>query len=697
MEKQITNDLGAPRFRIDGKVVTPMLFGLSDFPAAASNTAYAQKNIKLFSEAGIDLVCIDTGLHIGWHKTSPFDTEAMIAEISSVLDANPDAKVLMRLHMNPPYWWLRDNPDECVLYRTPDGDIPGIDDGEQDRLIRNDASHHLRVSLASEKWLSEASEKLGLLCDALRGTPEGEALLGIQPACGIYGEWHQWGIDVSKPMTGHFRRYLREKYQTEDSLRAAWHSPDVTFDTAEFRPETFRPGDDGQFRDPRLSRDTMDSQESIQNTPPEAILRFCKVIKERLPGVLTGSFYGYYLGTGGNNMTIGGHLRVDKLYAAKGLIDFLCGPFCYMDNRLPEGVPMQRGLLESSRLRGMLWLTEMDQHPMSVPRLGGDLSKKAETISVLRRNVLQPLFSGQGLWFYDHRVIPKFLVDHPELAGAASLYRKTGWWEDDYLINEIAGLKKLADKLCSKKYEPVADTLIVYDTDSYFCRAKVFDYDYQIQSSVARSGVVYDGIYANELEIAELDRYKCIIFANDYMMTPERREKFRKLTAGKTRIWLYAEGYCDGETLSEKNLSETVGINLKRSEGAEKLIGCGLLDGVTADLPKDALNPFFTVDDPDAIPLGQLENGEICAAMKRQKDSSTDIWLVTPKLTRELIEPLIKQSGAHIWCDSGDPILACKGFAAINSPEGGRRVLTLPDGKEITLDLEPYTTEIIEY
>ena len=208
---------------------------------------------------------------------------------------------------------------------------------------------------------------------------------------------------------------------------------------------------------------------------------------------------------------------------------------------------------------------------------------------------------------------------------------------------------------------------------------------------------MFDSIYASELEISEIERYKCVMFVNAYMQTPEKREKYRRITAGKTRIWLYAEGYCDGKTLSENNLSETVGINLKRSEGSGKLIGCGLLDGVTADLPKDALNPFFTVDDPGAIPLGRLENGEICAAMKCAEDGSTDIWLVTPKLTRELIGPIIKQFGAHIWCGSGDPVLACGGFAAINSPEGGRRVLTLPDGQEIALDLKPYTTEIVEY
>ena len=99
-----------PALYIDGKPVTPMLFGLSDFPGAKANTAYAQRNIALFAKAGINLVNIDCSLHIGWQKTEVFQPEAIIEEIASALDANPNAKLLMRLHMNPPYWWMRDNP-----------------------------------------------------------------------------------------------------------------------------------------------------------------------------------------------------------------------------------------------------------------------------------------------------------------------------------------------------------------------------------------------------------------------------------------------------------------------------------------------------------------------------------------------------------------------------------------------------------
>lgn len=80
----------------------------------------------------------------------------------------------------------------------------------------------------------------------------------MQVACGIYGEWHQWGTDVSEPMKARFRRFLREKHRTVEALSAAWNSADVTFETEEFNPETFRPSDDGFFSDPKRSRYVMD-------------------------------------------------------------------------------------------------------------------------------------------------------------------------------------------------------------------------------------------------------------------------------------------------------------------------------------------------------------------------------------------------------------------------------------------------------
>ncbi len=67
-----------------------------------------------------------------------------------------------------------------------------------------------------------------------------------------------------------------------------------------------------------------------------------------------------------------------------------------------DGAPLQRSMLESMRLNNMLWLTEMDQHPLGTEdRIGGDPKKYDETIALLRRNFLQPLFAGEGMWYYE--------------------------------------------------------------------------------------------------------------------------------------------------------------------------------------------------------------------------------------------------------------------------------------------------------
>ncbi len=650
---------GAPRLCEDGKRLAPVLYGLSDFPAAASNTAYAAKNIAAFARAGVRLVNIDTELQLGWHKVTPFEPDAMLAEVASVTDVNPDAKVLVRLHMNPPYWWLRDHPEECVVYRTKGGDLSGIDDGGHDRLIAHDGDNHMRVSLASELWLDEASEKLSLLCDAFRENPEGEALLGIQVACGLYGEWHKWGSgdDVSEPMKARFRRFLREKYGSNEALAKAWHQPGVTFESAEYRPERFLPGDDGVFLDPRKSQNRIDSRECVQCVPAEDILRFCEVIKSKLPGVLTGAFYGYYLGTGGD------HLQVERLYASDK-VDFLCGPFCYMENRKADCVPMQRGLLESSRLRGKLWLTEMDQHPVSNPRLGGDPSLKNEAVATLRRNVLQPLLSGHGLWYYDHRVIPSMVAEHPEFKSAASIYRKVGWWEDGCLMDEIAKLERVAERIASRPYRGEADVLLVYDKKSFYYRTSGDAHEYVIHDAVARTGVAYDCIYSDELEVCEIERYKLVIMVNAYMITPENREKYRKILSGTTALWLHAAGFSDGETISCLNISRTVGMEVARKG-----------------------KNFAIVSDAEIDVLERSEDVEIVTARRGR-----DVYCTLPTPSGELIKRLVAEVGAHSYCDSGDPILAGGGVVTINAAAGGMRTLRLRSGKVIRLSLPAYST-----
>lgn len=688
----ISNEKQKPTLHIDGKEVPPVLYALSDFPAARAGTAYAQKNIARFAEAGVNLVAVDVALHRGWKRVSPFDPQPLLSELYYALRANPNAKLFLRCHLNPPYWWLRDNPDECVIYRTEEGDKPGIDDGEYDRLIQDDFNAHMRVSLASKKWMREAGEKLELFLEALKRSPEGKSVAAVQVACGIYGEWHQWGIDVGKPMCERFRDFLRETYGTEDALREAWHQPTVTFDTADFRPEYFRPADDGCYRDPAKAQDTADAQRCVQLTTAEAILFFAKRVKKIVPDVLCGCFYGYYLGTGGVRMPTEGHLDIDMIFNARGTVDFLCGPFAYKANRISNGVPMQRALLESFRLHDMLWITEMDARPEGVEQFpSGDPSRMDETLAVLYKETLKPLLGGMGFWYYDHRVVPFLVQDGYEQSPSTSIYRKDGWWEREESMRTIEKIQRLAQRITAQQYCSAADVLLVYDTDSHYYRQNIVDVDdgeYEFHEILCRMGVTFDCVYLKDLALCDLDRYRSVIFTDCNMVTPEKRAEVLSLLGDKNAIFLAGYGYCDGKTLSAENIVKATGICVEKADDAAQFVVNE--SGETAEVPAE-LRPLMQITDPDAKPLARYENGTVAAA---EKDGKTYVSLHT--LPPTLAKSLLAKAGVHFWCDSGEPVSTGFGMAVLHCQKAGTRAFRFPSGNEVSVSTDGFDTKIFD-
>ena len=60
------------------------------------------------------------------------------------------------------------------------------------------------------------------------------------------------------------------------------------------------------------------------------------------------------------------------------------------------------------------------------------------------------------------------------------------------------------------------------------------------------------------------------------------------------------------------------------------------------------------------------------------------------------MQKIFKLCGAHIWCNSGDPIIAGGGIVVINTAKGGKLTLNLKDGKKIPTELQPFTTAAID-
>ncbi len=241
---------GKAHIQINGINVPPVVYGLSDIPASKTSTAQAQRNIANFAKAGVNLVQIDTDLRYCWLPSGKIDIATFQREIAGALKGNPEALVLVRLHLNPPVWWMDAHPEEMNMF----WEGPGEALGEEERLIGRDFEKVRRVSLASRLWMAEGGDVLRRVLQELQGTEEGGHVVAIQVACGVYGEWHQWGCmkyspDYSQSMLRRFREYLQEKYGDDDGLRSAWGRADVSIATAEIPPPERRlTGDDGAFR-----------------------------------------------------------------------------------------------------------------------------------------------------------------------------------------------------------------------------------------------------------------------------------------------------------------------------------------------------------------------------------------------------------------------------------------------------------------
>ena len=684
---------GSVGLYINGEKTAPVLYALSDIPASKSNTAQAQRNIANFARAGVNLVQVDTKLGLGWHKSTSVEFDGIQAEIAGALDANPDAGIMIRLHMNPPYWWIRDNPDECALH---DG-VLGCDDGEQDRLIRGDNENSLRASIASEKWLDEVSDLLAKLCQYLQGTEEGDHVIAIQVAYGMFGEWHQWVNDTSAPMCRRFRRYLKEKYGTVEALRAAWNCSDIDFETAEMKPDWKSPSSLGDYRDPVDSMQIIDSQYTIQLTTVEAISRFCRVIKEnwRRP-VLAGTFYGYYVCVAEQNAPVRGHLLPEMMFADEN-VDFLSGPFPYEDNRkLVVGAPMSRGVLESCRLRGKLWFTEMDQRPEGIDYFPhGDPEKLDETIFQLRKCAFHPIYGGQGFWYYDHRVIPKLLesenVTNPM---AGSIYRKVGWWDTPELMDEIERMQTVMRKYAEKPYSALADVLIVHNPKGRFYQKNFVEDEYQLHSSISFAGAAYDEIYLPDLDLAEMDRYKCVIFTNCVLLTEADREMVVRRCEGKTVLFTGAAGYTDGKSASLANIEALTGMKVGVLDVGERVAHSvwEKCEGTVVENKTMEISPQLYIESGyDTELLRYAESGKVACA-RRGKLFFTAFQRTSTDFMREIL----RAAGAHLWRLSGDSVQAGCGLVALNCYEGGDRELTLKNGKKIKITLPRCTSAIFD-
>lgn len=686
---------GKPVLFLNNQPELPFLYALTHVTGGRwSWEELPAHNLKIMGEAGVRLFQVDLWLQDIWQEGhSELDMALARKQLRGVLDACPGAAIILRIHVNAPPWWLRLHPSEAVEYADgPADDLPsGLPFNNED----GDILRARRTSLASLRWRQEAGAKLREFCRALARTREGAAVVGMHLAGGVYGEWHPWGFiwnepDVSAPMTAVFRKWLKDKYSTDQNLQASWHNGSVTLENAS-APDTLERKccASGFFRDPEKEQRVMDYLRCQQTVVAEDIEYFCRTVKENWPRpLITGVFYGY-IHFGLCRESMNGHLEIERLLDSPW-IDYFAGPPSYnTPSRETGGSGLERAPLHSVLLHGKLWFDEVDngylqdKHEIDFVRSRplGDTTY----LSVFQRSLWLPMVQGCGLWLYDF-----------------GPHRSAGWWDGPMYLAEI----KRTLSLFRKEYgntappvAPVADALIVWDPASFYTVKNVNastclnDFDAAAED-LLHSGVAMDHIYLFDLQRVNLKQYKAVLFMNAWVLTPRQRQFIRDSVAreGRTLIWNYGSGFSDGQHSGKALMEQLTGIQLEMQDIPQKY---WVIYRQTVAIP-EGVGPVFLPAGQVAEILARLPDGRAAVAVRKPSEEAEIMYTGLPIQGAEVFRQLFQQTGCHIWSAGGDVLQCGEQYLLWHASGAGNRSITLISGKPITFDFTETKTQLID-
>lgn len=692
---EVRQHQGRPQLYVDGQPALPHFYALTHaYGARWSWEEVPQRNLKNFGDLGIRLFQLDLYFEDIWRSAdAPLDMDKAFRQVRGLLEVCPQAAVVLRVHVNAPFWWNEAHREECVAFA--DGPVDERSYGPPFNNEDGDVDRPLRASLASRKWRIEAGERLVEFCTRLAAAPEGDAVIGMHVSGGVYGEWHNWGFidhdpDISSPMTEYFRGWLARKYGTDQALQQAWGGVAHTLATATVPDLAERERTtDGIFRDPVREQRVIDYFRAQHEVVAEDIEFFTSVVKKHWPRpLIVGVFYGYL------HMTFcrqaaGGHLAIERILDCP-TIDYLAAPQSYWGGTQQlGGSGNSRGIVESTQLHGKLWLDELDNGHLQKKNVA-DAARSAgrldpQYLPVLQRSALLPLMRGAGLWYYDFGPRESF-----------------GWWDHPAYLRSIAHMHRLFVERLGREHEPVADVLYVWDQESfYFVKNRYTAVAYslldQAVEDALRSGAVGDHVYLFDLPRVELQRYRAIVFMNVYAMSAEQRRFIRDRVArdGRTLVWNYLPGYTDSTRNSLEFVRELTGFGLARRDAATDPQVTSVEGGPSYGFD-GVVDPFVVIDDTEASILARLgSTGEPVVGRKRIGDA-VSVCSTLPLQGTSMFRRLYREAGCHIYGESGDFIYAGAGLIMVHAREGGRREIRLKNGRVIACEVPSASTRVLD-
>jgi hypothetical protein len=210
------------------------------------------------------------------------------------------------------------------------------------------------------------------------------------------------------------------------------------------------------------------------------------------------------------------------------------------------------------------------------------------------------------------------------------------------------------------------------------------------QGRFLRTGAPVDIILAEALDKAK--PYKVYVFMNSFNYDKQFLDIVKKLQQKQcTLLWVYAPGFAYQNNASVAAMNQLTGFQFKQLE-KDVMPAVTLADGSWFGTPTVRVKPLFAVTDPQVRVLGRYEDGSVGLA-SRKIGKSLSFFSGPWQLELPFLSQMLKESGVHIFSETGDPFEANDSLVVLHARNPGKKTIKLPRKAAVVLDV--YANRII--
>lgn len=704
--------------KVNGQTVSPVLYVAANSLFGDFKQMATEGNINFpvvyvsFSNLACQYDAVKGSYPFGrqlWGNSGKYDFSTAFRVLENALQHCPGANLVLGIYVEFPADYVDKNPDQAwinakgeKLYGT-SMHIQGFG---------NKLPEGMRwwPSAYSPQAMDAAGNLLREFMRELKAKPYNKIIAGTFICGGHDGQFFLPHRDFSSHCLTAWQQYLRDKYQTDAALAAAWNKPGMTFSQAKIMPKKPEQsaGDKSNemFFSPENYQPFTDFAEfegRMVWIQPEY---YAKIVKEEIGHNIFAMTY-----------CMGGGWQSHFAYFlnSKILDGFIAQPF--YEYRYPGYSGGMNAAYETFSRHGKIAVKELDTRnwmrgitdELNTMRIGTPLSRDHFKATICKE-IGQMLAHYQGYWWYD---IGANAYRHPE---AMKIIRQAKDVSDEVFA-----------RMPQDKFTP--EVAFIYSSKSLSWGIPRMWYgtghfptwciDW-MDLDLATAGVPIAHYFLEDIvkDPGRISNAKVLVFINAYYLTAAEKDfinkEFKK--DRKIIVWHYAPGYINEKNIDLKAMSELVDMNIETDTKAMRMrpiavpgsdpLAAGLkpLQGIgdstrcffDISANGDYLQLFcqrFRINDPTTVTLAKYyEDGQSAIAVKRLKNYTSIYVAALGGFSPELLNNAAREAGAFVASRPGPVINLNGNFISIHGVAGGKYTIKLPRTADV---YEPFTGQTI--